>query len=171
MNINKLIFEIDQKYKNLLRTICMQAIDSFVGLPLVWEDVYYMFLNEIPKLVLEFDSEHESNLEFQTFIGIKCKHFSLNYCRVFNSNKHKVMNRTVYVSQEERISVLEDSVQIKKPKIDIGIFNKKEFEFYTKHILDQKKIIKVAEEMGISLYKAHILKTKIETKIYLDFKN
>lgn len=171
MNINKTIFNIDSKYKNLLRVICTQVLDKFTGLPLDWEDIYYAFLIKVPKLIKEFDVNHESHIEFQTFIGIKCKHFALNYCRGFDSNKHKVMNKAIFIKEEEKLSRLQDIVKIKKPKIDIGIFNKDEFQFYKKHTLDGLSLIEIAKDMDISIYKVNILKTKVETKIYLQYKN
>ena len=170
MNKNKLIFKIDKEYKNLLRKICYQTLKNFRGLPLVWEDLYNNFLIMVPELVVLYETS-ENTIDFSTFLSIKCKNISYNYCRGYNTNSHKIMNRSIFVENEKHFTSLSDSVKVEDKKVDLGIFNKKEFTFYQMYFLDGKKKRVISKKMKLSMYLVEKLKREIESKILLHIKN
>ena len=170
---NRILHRLNCEYRQLISFICKDAMRTFRGIPITWEDVYFEFLNEAIQLVKTFDVN--AGVPFKTFIGMKCKFFVKNKCRKYTTRKHAIMNNRIDFDKicmmkptDEHLSFC-DEQEIKE--IDLRLLNNREMMVYQLFAVDGNSIKKTSELMNISTYR---VRKKIETivaKTQLKIKN
>lgn len=164
-NQNRIIFELDTIYKQLIRKICRDAMASFNGIPLTWEDIYNQFLFEASTIVKSFDPS--KGVPFKTFLGKQCRFFVKNCCRSYCGNHYKVMNN--YIAKGwESIDFADKNCNF---NCDEYHFNELEMEVYENYVLGELTLKDTCEEMHISKYKVRKIIEGMKNKVIVKTKN
>lgn len=151
---NKLIFQINYKYKNYLKTICKDIVLKYFGLPINWEDIYYEFLYEVPRIISEYQSN--KNVPFEKYLGIKCRFFARNMCKKFTRQKYKVLNESIAA---DKIMFLISDKNSSIELLDYNCFSPIEMQIIEDFFINGNNIAHISRNLKISSYK---IKKKID---------
>ena len=166
MNKNKLIREIDFKYRLLFKTIINSALRQYPDVPVEWEDIYYEFLYTVPEVTKKYSDE--KGIKLETYYAIQVKHFALNKCRYFSSHKFRSLNETRLIKTDHNL-ILKDSSTVIGSEFDISSLSETEMLVYEEHILNYESIRKISMNHDISYRKLrnafNTLKTKMLNQI------
>lgn len=164
-NPNRIVFELDTIYKQLIRKICKDAMASFNGIPLTWEDIYNQFLFEAATIVKSFDPS--KGIPFKTFLGKQCKFFVKNCCRSYCGHHYRVMN--TYISKSwESINFADKSDDHCCEDYN---FNQEEKEVFDNVIMAELSITDTSKEMNISTYRIRKILEGMKNKVIVKTKN
>ncbi len=162
MNKNKLITEIDFKYKNLFRRIIRSVLATHSYIPIEWEDIYYEFLFEVPELSKDFDPS--KGLKEHSYYSVKLKFFTLNKCRHFSGNKFRYLNEASMVDSDF-IDILSDSDTSISLIFDAHSLSPLELLVYEEHVLNHKTLKNIAIEKGTTYWEVRKAFQKLKTKM------
>ena len=162
---NRIAFMLDSSYKELMRKVCKDAMSTFSGIPVTWEDAYNQFLFSAIKIVQNYDPE--LGVPFKTFLGLKCKYFTKNLCRKYCTNKYKVLNNCVSRTWEDMSFANKEDVFWE----DDFELDKNEQLIYEVMIIDDHTIKETAQILNISEYKIRKIMKSIKTKVIEVWKN
>lgn len=163
MTNNKIVFMLDREYKQMFRLIISDALKSFVGVPLEWEDIYYSFLAKTPEFYAKYTGTDENTVPMKTYMGLKCKNFARNYSRKFMTDKYKIMNKAYAPSDDNDFtSSLQDSIKFKETTIDIGKLTPQEMIVLKNYFLEGKSLLQISKATSINIY----FITKARDRIY-----
>lgn len=151
---NKLIFQINYKYKNYLKTICKDIVLKYFGLPINWEDIYYEFLYEVPRIISEY--QENKNVPFEKYLGLKCRFFARNMCKKFTRQKYKVLNESI---SGDKIMLFVSDKSSDLQLLNYNSFSTIEIKIIEDFFINGNNITHISRNLKISSYK---IKKKID---------
>ena len=164
MSDNEIVKYLDYEYKILIVSVIRATIIEYPDVPLTWEDIYYEFLFKMTAVIREFDIQKE--LPMKTYIGIKCKFFTKNYCRHFKSSSFSVLNESTEIqdwhSQSQWCNI---------NTLDTQMLNFKEFQVYEMLFVYDFDIKRTADELHIKKFQVRTIRKSILSKMKSQLKN
>ncbi len=162
MRNNRLINEIDREYKPLFKKVIISVLNKHSFLPIEWEDIYYEFLYEIPKIHSEYDESKD--LAIHTYYSLKLRFFAFNKCRHFSGMKYKYLNEAKLI-EGDHIDSLSDSDTQASLVFDICSLSDLELVIYEHHVMECRSIRSIAIERGIKYWDARNALQTLKTKM------
>lgn len=164
MSDNEIVKHLDYKYKTLIVTVIRATIIEYPNVPITWEDIYYEFLFKMTEIIREFDLQKE--LPIKTFIGIKCKFFTKNYCRHFTSTGFSVLNESIEIQDWQPTN---QCCNINT--LDTQMLNLKEFKVYEMLFVYDFDVKRTADELNIKKFQVRNIRKSILSKMKAQLKN
>lgn len=159
LGVNKQTFIVDRDFGRYLKTTISNTKRLYENIPETTEDIYWLFIYELPKNIEEFTGRSMNAL--LKFLSTKAKFFTHNHCRYLIGKHFMVLNNFVPLDEsymgaefDENSMILSDSALEEKPLVDITIFSKKELAVYKRFFIDGKSLTFVQKDLKISRYKA-----------------
>lgn len=166
---NKQLFMMNRDYHNYLKTIIKNALSRYSWVPETEDDIYWLFMFEVPALIKEFQGQEEK--EFIKFIGSRCKFFALNHCKTMQTHHYVILNNsislddTILSNQMEEELVLHDSIEEEIKTIDVTSLDETELVIYRMFFLEQMQMKDIAKIINISRYKLKLVIDEIRKKL------
>lgn len=167
MTDNQLVKWVDYEYKCTIAAVIQKTLLDHPSVPIVWEDIYYEFL--FKSIILIRDYNPDANVAIKTYIGLKCKFFTQNYCRTFESSKFRILNYSTQL--EDYQFSKEDWKQDFDSFIDASVLNEEEFSVYELLFIYDYTMRRAAEELDMKLHIVRTLRDSILLKLKGQIKN
>ena len=146
MKNNKVLWELDAKYKKLFRRVIGDVIRKYPGIPVEWEDIYYDFLYTMPEVMKGFNPE--KGISESTYYGLQLKFFASNKCRHYASNKFRSLNETTLIENDNSL-MLSDSGSIAGSSFDLSSLTDWEMIVYERNILNYESLRSISDDTKI----------------------
>ena len=168
MSNRKAINHVITNYGKYILFSAIKVKKKYCQIPLECDDLFNVFVNEIPRLIREFDNQHY-DIKLSSYMGTKSFYFMANYARGYMTNKYRILNNVIYQENDyENISdsnYTYDTLDNSTITIDQRIFNNVEQQIYNKYFVEGHTITYIEKTLHYSYYHINKAIQNIKKKV------